>query len=65
MALFPALRTGLILLCGLATALLGGSTLLGGTRLEMRFPREYGVGLSLDPLSGWFLLLAGLVCLGV
>ncbi|MEB3157251.1 MAG: proton-conducting transporter membrane subunit [Cyanobacteriota bacterium] len=64
-ALFPALSTGLILLCGLATALLGSSTLLGGTRLEMRFPREYGVDLSLDPLSGWFLLLAGLVCLGV
>lgn len=64
-ALLPALGTALILLCTLATALLGASTVLKGSRLELQLLQEYGVSLSLDPLAGWFLLLAGLVCLGV
>ena len=64
-ALLPALSTTLILLCSLATALLGGWSLLGSRRLELQLLQEYGVSLSLDPLAGWFLLLAGAVCLGV
>ncbi|MEB3182756.1 MAG: proton-conducting transporter membrane subunit, partial [Cyanobacteriota bacterium] len=64
-ALLPALSTALILLCSLATALLGGWAVLGGNRLELLLLQEYGVSLSLDPLAGWFLLLAGLVCLAV
>jgi multicomponent Na+:H+ antiporter subunit D len=64
-ALLPALSTTLILLCSLATALLGGWAVLGGARLELRLLQEYGVSLSLDPLAGWFLLLAGTVCLAV
>jgi len=64
-ALLPALSTALILLCSLATALLGGGAVLGANRLELELLQEYGVSLSLDPLAGWFLLLAGLVCLAV
>lgn len=64
-ALLPACSTPLILLCSLATALLGGWAVLGRAGLELQLLQEYGVSLSLDPLAGWFLLLAGLVCLGV
>jgi multicomponent Na+:H+ antiporter subunit D len=64
-ALLPPLITALILLCSLSTATLGSWAVLGDTRLEMQLLQGYGVSLSLDPLAGWFLLLAGLVCLGV
>ena len=57
-ALLPALSPALILLCSLATALLGGWAVLGGDRLELQLLQEYGVSLSLDPLAGSFLLLA-------
>ena len=64
-ALLPALSAPLILLCALATALLGGWLLLGGSGLQVLLLGRYGVSLSVDGLAGWFLLLGALVCLAV
>ncbi|MEB3166502.1 MAG: proton-conducting transporter membrane subunit [Cyanobacteriota bacterium] len=64
-ALLPVLTAPLLLLNCLSTAVLGIWALLGGRSLPLQLVGDYGVSLSLDPLAGWFLLLAGLVCLGV
>jgi multicomponent Na+:H+ antiporter subunit D len=64
-ALLPSLSTLLVLLCCLATGLLGAKVLLSGASLQLLLLGEHGVSLSLDPLASWFLVLNGLVCLAV
>lgn len=64
-ALLPALVAPLLLFSGLSTALLGAWALLSGSSVPLQLVGEYGVSLSLDPLAGWFLLLAGPVFLAV
>ncbi|MEB3262328.1 MAG: proton-conducting transporter membrane subunit [Cyanobacteriota bacterium] len=60
-ALLPSLARGLLLVSSLATALVGISQLLGSPAVELELLGSHGVALSIDQLSGWFLLLNALV----
>lgn len=64
-ALLPALATPLLVSSTLATVLLGAWTLRSGSTITLQLVGEHGVSLCLDPLAGWFLVLAGLVCFAV
>ena len=60
-ALLPSLARGLLLASSLATALVGSSQLLGAPAVALELLGRHGVALSIDQLSGWFLLLNALV----
>ena len=60
-AVLPSLARVLLLLSSLATALVGLSQLLGAPTVVLELLGQLGVELSIDRLSGWFLLLNALI----
>ena len=60
-ALLPSLGRGLVLVSSLLVALVGVGQLLGAQPFELELLGSLGVSLSIDRLSGWFLLLNGLL----
>jgi multicomponent Na+:H+ antiporter subunit D len=64
-ALLPALGEGPLLLCCLATGMIGVDGLIDGGVRTLMLLGEHGVMLQIDPIASWFLLLNALVMVAV
>jgi len=64
-ALVPALEEGPLLLCCLATGVIGVHGLIDGGVQTLMLLGEHGVMLQIDPIASWFLLLNALVMVAV